>query len=235
MEQFFLFLEEFLLFLEKWPQYLAYIALASLIWGSIVLHLFYTGHAKLGKKGQSDDFGCGDIRVDRLFVIFGGPSGLTFGLPYFWVMNFLGLEGILRDYWSGFIYLQFLTSVLQSVLFLYLALFGKKPQKGWRLFKSHLKGCGWVSGLSPVGWILYWIQQLLPNQIKWVVWIFRDIETFVLFFTNAPQAIGICLLGSTSGTITIPFITWIDHDHSEDEDSSNTTKWSGPSMYTKQD
>ncbi len=223
METYFRLLEEFPLFLHDWQLHLPSTAFAGLIWVIIVIHLLITGHATLGSNGDSDDIGCGDSRVWRIFFIFGGPSGLSFGLPYFWLMNILGFTGIVKEYWIGFIYIQFVTSVLQTIIFLLFCLFGQRSVKPFRLFKSHLKGCGWVSGLSPIGWILYWIQQLSPDSIKWLMWLPRDIETLLVFiftFVASPLLL-ICLVGSIfNQRLIIPFITWIDQDHKEDEDSS---------------
>ncbi len=223
METFFSFLEEFLLFLRHWQFHLPSIALASLIWITIVIHLLNTGHATLGSNGKSQDIGCGDSRVWRLFVIFGGPAGLSFGLPYFWLMKLLGITGNVHEYWIGFIYIQFTTSVVQTILFLLFCLFGQRSENVVRLFKSHLKGCGWISALSPIGWILYLIQQFVLNRTKPIFWQLRDIETRFVFAFNifGSPLIPICLIGSLlNRKWIVPALTKIDQDHKEDEDSS---------------
>lgn len=216
--------EEFILFLQQWPNHLAYISFAGVVWALIVIHLFASGHATLGTNGDSDDIGCGDIRVHRLMVIFGGPAGLSFGLPYYLFMRTIGLTGLVEDYWSGFVYLQFVTSLLQTGTLLLYALFGPRGKKWWKFFKSHLKGCGWVSGLSPLGWILYLLQQLTPNNtIKALFWILRDVETSLVFVFNVlfGYIVAICGLASVLHLrLIVPFIWWIDEDHAKDEDSS---------------
>ncbi len=223
MEAFFSFLEEFLLFLQQWYLHISSIAFAGTMWIAIVIHLLTTGHASLGSNGNSQDIGCGDSRVWRLFVIFGGPAGLSFGLPFFWLMNLLGLTGNLREYWTGFIYIQFATSVVQTILFLLYCLFGQRSENAVRLFKSHLKGCGWISALSPFGWILYWIQQFVSNEKKQIFWQLRDIETRFVFTFNifGTPLIPICIIGSSlNRRWIIPTLTKIDQDFKEDEDSS---------------
>jgi hypothetical protein len=237
VELVFSFREEFLLFLQKWPQHATSIAFSGVVWLSIVTHLFYTGHAKLGKNGKSNDIGCGDIRVYRFLVIFGGPAGLSFGIPYYYAITSpifhlvmlkipFGLGPLLQEYWIGFIYIQFATSVAQTIIFLLYALLGKRSKNKWRFFKAHLKGCGWVSALSPIGWIFYLFQQFFSNRTKILMWLPRDAETLVVFVVSLPQVLLICLVGSLfNQRLIIPIITWIDKDHADDEDSSSHPTW----------
>jgi hypothetical protein len=220
------FLEGYIHFLLQWSSHVTSIALAFVIWSIIIRRLLKTKHASIGANGLSDDIACGDKRVHRLFVIFGGPAGLSFGIPYFIVLQFLPsggvLQEIIREYWIGFIYLQFITSAIQTVLLLGHSLFGKRPINAWRLFKSHWKGCGYVSAVSPVGWILYAIQQKLSNDSTFIMWRLRDVETTLVFavnFVSGPLLV-ICLFASIlNGRLIIPWIVWIDEDHEDDEDS----------------
>lgn len=219
---------EFINFLAGWQRHLISIGFAAVVWLGIVIHLLITGHASLGSNGKSDDIGCGDSRVWRLLVIFAGSAGLSFGLPYYWLKNLLELSGWLREYWDGFIYIQFATSVVQTALLILYSAFGPR-KKWWRLLKAHLKGCGWVSALSPVGWIAYVVQQFLPNRAKILIWALRDIETIFVWAKSIlfGPLVAICVISSLVGSVThlkpiflIPWITWIDKDHKEDEDSS---------------
>lgn len=225
MEPYFSFLEEFYLFLLMWESHISSIAFAAIVWIAIVLHLIITGHATLGSNGDSYDIACGDTRVWRALVIFGGPAGLSFGLPWFWLMQTSGISGGLYEYVTGFVYVQFATSVIQGMLFFLYVAFGPKGVNTVRLFKAHLKGCGWVSGLSPIGWVMYLVQQFLPNSLKTVMWILRDIETFFVFMANLVIGVVpvVCIAGSVLNMrLIIPWISWIDEDHANDEDSDSS-------------
>lgn len=228
-QSYIIFLEEYLFFLQEWskPINLVFIAIDSIITIVIINRLLKTKHASLGKNGQTNDIGCGDKRVYRDFVIFGGPAGLTFGLPYFFVYGFLPTGGIVfeifKAYWAGFIYVQFALSIIQTAILLLYCLFGKRPDDSWRLFKSHLKGCGYISAVSPVGWIAYAIQQKLPNELTFLMWRLRDIETLLAFASNllSGATLVICLVATMIHMrLIIPWISWIDEDHEDDEDSS---------------
>lgn len=212
METLLQFWGEYTFFLTQWSANLTYISIAFGIWGAMVVHVFVTRHAALGSRGTSTDYGCPDTRVHKQSGIFGGPAGLTFGIPYFLVMKLLNMEGIVGDYWGGFIYLQFFTSVVQWTLFVFTALFSEKPEKGWRLFKSHKQGCVWISAQSPVGWPFYVVQQMIPEDSAGLVVFIRDLETRILFVLNLPQVIFACILGSMTGTFHIPALMNVDEE-----------------------
>ncbi len=222
------FLGDYLFFLQEWskPINLVFIAIDSIITIVIIQRLLKTKHASLGKNGTSNDIACGDKRVHRLFVIFGGPAGLTFGIPYFFVYGFLPEGGIVfeifKTYWAGFIYVQFIMSIIQTAILLLYCLFGERPDDSWRLFKSHLKGCGYISAVSPIGWIAYAIQQKLPNELTFLMWGLRDIETYLAFGSNLLFGVTpvICFVATIINMrLIIPWISWIDEDHEDDEDS----------------
>lgn len=214
-----LFLQDFGKFLGDPTRHTVAIAFAGVVWIAIVLHLLFGSepHASVGSNGSSWDIGCGDLRVWRILVIFGGPAGLSFGLPYFWLMNTLGMTGVFREYWIGFIFIQFGTSVLQSILLVAYCILGPRGDKKVRLFKSHLYECGWVTSLSPVLWWTYWVKAfLLPKSLKLLFWPFRDFETLVNFVANVltGQVIILCILGSAfNRRFIVPMVTWVDQDH----------------------
>lgn len=234
---YFSFLEEFSLFLQQWSHHVTSIVFAGVVFTGIVAHLLITGHATLGKNGKSKDIACGDKRVWRYIVIFGGPAGMSFGIPYYIVMQILDMSGGFQSYWAGFIYVQFVISILQTLILFGNVIFSERPDETWRFFKSHWKGCGWISALSPMGWWLYLFQQLLPNRLKVWMWGIRDIETTLLFLFNvlASHTIVICLIASGLGQrVIIPIIGPTDQDHKEDEDSSSKDfEWSKKSRYVR--
>lgn len=235
-----LFDADFIEFLSAWSEKVLWILVAFLCWAPIVVNLLLPNrrgvrHATVGSNGPSCDCGCGDSRVHRLFVIFGGSAGLSFGIPHFLILRFLGdLVSFggkafwISNYWSGFIYLQFILSLIQSAILMVYMLIA--PREKWiRFLKAHLKGCGWITALSPVLWPLYWLQKMLNDKQKWTMIMLRDIETtfvFAVSFFNKPLW-AICAAGTVINSISsrklsvlFPILLWIDEDHVDDEDSS---------------
>ena len=134
---------EYRLFLTSYQNHLPSILFASLSWLLIVVHLFATGHAEATGNFPNNVIGCGDKRVLKALVIFGGPAAMTFGIPYYLLATMAVENPILREYLLGFVYLGTATSFVQALILLLLVPLKKE---GWDqylviLFKSHLGAC----------------------------------------------------------------------------------------------
>ncbi len=227
---------EFLLgFNNHWPS----IIFAAAMWLLIVFHLvgnkYYGFWPNSGKKDDEKNIGCGDMRVYRYYVVFGGPAALSFGFPYWLITQVFVLPPWFNEYLIGFVYVQAVTGLLQlAVIFLgYMASFDDDVEPGIMWFKSHLWGCGWITATGPFWW-LYWLQEFplqqffymarpwwLPFRIggklsnDWIKYV-RDVETIFLYLSGIScLAIPIvCAFISFFGLrLVLPVICRVDRNH----------------------
>lgn len=191
---------------------LPFLGFSALVFVLVVIHLVVTHHAEFTGNMDAEEIGCGDVRVWKALVIFGGPAAFTFGLPYYWMVEQLASRGqtFWADYVGGFAVLQFALGVVQLViLFAYAVFMLSKWQVSTVKWKSHLDGCAWITGTG-ILWPVYVIQQITHWQ--WLARI-RDVETIVLFFLGIISLIvpAVCIVESIlSLKIVYPWLSDVD-------------------------
>lgn len=203
-------LRQFLGSLGKNPELTVLLAVIGFV--PIILWLFRTRHVSFEASASDHVIGCGDGRVWKKLVIFGGSASFSFGFEYFvlgLLFETLGLP-ILATLAFAAATLRFLLSMLNTLLFFVYLLIYRETFRHNISVRSHLQGCGWITASGLLFWT-YWLQKI--TFFSWLVKI-RDVETVVCFACSLPWFV---VLNTMSLFIvrrfTIPSIRSVDNPH----------------------
>lgn len=135
----------------------------------------------------SNDVGCGDGRVYKQYVVFGGASAFSFGLLYTVLSRIT--TGAWSEFFRAYALFQILLSIGQFVWFM-VQVQNKRPT--WIVgLKSHLNQCGFTTGWSPF-WPIFFLSNV--RFLKPVVATLRDALTVINWVESLPAMIIITLL-----------------------------------------
>lgn len=198
---------------------LALFALIPLV--PIILDLWINHKAGIRKNGDIVAICCGDMRVYRVFAIFGGSSSFTFGLHWavlsylFGILHWeispifghsINVTAILAQIFAAYAALQFFVTIVQIFVFAGGLYFYKDEFANvrWIILKAHLDACGWTTGWSP-----FFIAYYLPKTEPVVA--FRDALTRIDWVVSLPAMIFLNIISLIMlHKFTVPRIKHVD-------------------------
>lgn len=130
-----------------WANY----ALVGLV--TVLLWLLKTNKASLNGNGGRPCLACGDNRLDKTGVVFGGASAFTCGSMYY-LLAWLFPQA--QSFLSTYGHFQLILSLIQAVLFLVQA---KKITADKIRIGAHDGGCGFTTGWGPF-WPLFFLGKI---------------------------------------------------------------------------
>lgn len=161
---------------------LPYYWMAFLPFLVIIGYLLISGHASIGRNGDSKTSCCGDKRVKRGVTVFGGSSAFTFGIHWGLLAYLIGLDTRPGMLFASYGLLQFILSCIQTVTYLSQLARYRKANIRVEPLKAHLEGCGFTTAWSPL-WPLFWLSKV--PALKGLV-VVRDAMTILDWLVSLP-------------------------------------------------
>lgn len=187
----------------------------------IILDLWINQKAGIRKNGDIVAVCCGDMRVYRVFAIFGGSSSFTFGLHWAVLSYLFGMlhweiapifghlvnvTAILAQTFAAYATLQFMATIVQMFMYgggLYVYKDDFENVR-WIILKAHLDACGWTTGWSP-----FFIAYYLPKTSRVIT--FRDVLTRIDWVVSLPAMIFLNIISLIMlQKVTVPQIKHVD-------------------------
>jgi len=173
------------IFSEIFVAAIPYFLVAFLPFVVIVAYLLISGHASMGRNGDSKTSCCGDNRVKRGVTGFGGSSAFTIGIHWGLLAYLIGLDTRLGMLFASYALLQFIVSCIQTVTYLFQLAKYRKANIRIEPLKAHLEGCGFTTAWSLM-WPLFWLSKI--PKFRGLV-LLRDLFTIFDLMVSLPFVI----------------------------------------------
>jgi len=165
------------------------------------------------KNGNIAAVCCGDMRVYRVFTIFGGASSFTFGWHWAIIAYLVGLETFWGQWFAGYAVLQFVLTIFQILLFSNGIYVNSEDFEGEPVvvIKSHLEGCGMTTGWSPFFWLFFVAKLPLPEGVRRFITLWRDLLMYIDYVVLLPGMIILNVISLlTLRKFTLPRVKHVD-------------------------
>lgn len=192
---------------------LPFVVIAALPLFYILLSLLINQQAGFKKNGNLAAVCCGDMRVYRVFAIFGGASAFTFGMHWAFIAAMVGPLTLVGRIASTYAVMQCMISIVQLFaysfgLYVYKEEFRDEPVI---VLKSHLEGCGMTTGWSPFFWLFFLAKLPLPERVRKFVTLWRDALTYIDYYVSLPGVLVLNIISLiTLGKYTVPRVKHVD-------------------------